>query len=175
MTIESVHATDELAWSFPEQGESAYVLHCHDKPIGWLRFEKDPGANSIAEWEGRRWTFERTGAHHAPVTMRCQGSEEAAAVFIPWSTGGGIAVLRSGARYCWNRKQVLSATYCFRGEENKSAVCVTQESGPLVAGGTVHVCADAVESPDTPILVLLAWYLRILEFQRLSESIFGCG
>jgi hypothetical protein len=54
-------------------------------------------------------------------------------------------------------------------------VCLSQQSGPLASGGKVMVCSNAVHLAETPILVLLAWYLRVLAFEKLTESIFVFG
>jgi hypothetical protein len=168
----TVQTAEEFVWTFPAGDDSAFVLHAHGRAIGRLQFAKEPGGHSTAEWDGRRWIFERQG--HS-VTVRAEGSEEAAAVFTPTPTGGGIAVLANGARYCWAREHIWSPVWCFHGKESRSAVCVAQQAGPLAAGGKAVICAEAAKSPDTPILVLLAWYLRVLEFQKLSECLFLCG
>jgi len=175
MTEAAVQTGNCFVWSFPSEGDSAFVVRREEgQPIGWLRFEPHGSGLSTAEWEGRRWTFERTGPPHSAITIRAEGADEPA-IFTLWRNGGGSLTLPSGAHYCWNRKHILSTTWCFRSEQNQSAVCVNQHTGPLVAGGTVTMCCKSAQSPDMPLLVLLAWYLRILEFQRLTDSLFVCG
>jgi hypothetical protein len=174
MAKESAQFVREFAWSFPETNDTAFVLRAEGKPVGWLRFAREEGALSTAEWEGCRWTLERRGLFHPSVTVRSEQSDEAEAVFTSSPVGGGTVTFSSGDRYTWTREHFWSTTRCFRPQDNSSAVCLSLESSPLTAGGKVTACAGAAPS-DTPILVLLAWYLRLLEFGRLSESIFVCG
>lgn len=68
---------------------------------------------------------------------------------------------------------VWSPTWCFReqGGARKSSICVSQHAGPLRAGGRVNVCGDVTGLPETPVLILLAWYLRVVEFEMLTHAI----
>lgn len=157
----------DLAWTYPEGADGAFRLHDHGEPAGWLKFDR---VRSSAGWQGRSWSFEHAG----PITIRA-ASGELAGVFTPRPNGGGTVDLSSGRSYCWNRKHVLSRTWCFRSLDNQSTVCVSQEAGPLISGGAVTLCPQAAQSPDTALLVLLAWYLRVLEFETLSNSQFVCG
>jgi len=166
----------ELAWSSPQAGQRAFVLRAGEKEVGRLQFEDGVGGRSTAELDGRRWTFERTGAFYPSVTIYAEGASEPVAEFIPRLAGcGGVVSFASGVRYCWNRAHVWSASWCFRREGERSSVCVTQEAGPLKSGGKAIVCCDAAPLAETPVLVLLAWYLRVLMFARMAESIVVCG
>ena len=60
-------------------------------------------------------------------------------------------------------------------QEQKSSVCLSQETGPLTQGGKVSVCCGAADLPETPVLLLLAWFLRIMDFEMLVEGIFRVG
>ena len=44
-----------------------------------------------------------------------------------------------------------------------------------MTGGKVAICSDAMHNEETPVLILLAWYLRILEVLRMSESVLVCA
>jgi hypothetical protein len=37
------------------------------------------------------------------------------------------------------------------------------------------ICSDAAQLPETPVLVLLAWYLRVLSLEGLAESMLSRG
>ncbi len=174
MTLSSALHNAELDWTYPSAGERAFVLRANGNQIGWLRFEKEPGSFSAAELEGSRWTFERTGPTHSGIVIRAAGSNQPAAEFSSSLSGGAVA-FASGARYSWIRQHPWSSRWCFRSKEPKSMVCVTQEARPLQSGSKVTVCCDAAGNPETPLLVLLAWYLRVLDFERLTESVFVCG
>jgi hypothetical protein len=48
---------------------------------------------------------------------------------------------------------------------------MSQHAGALTEGGKVSVCEQAAQAPETAVLILLAWYLRVLAFQNLIEAI----
>jgi hypothetical protein len=175
MTTTSALARGDVRWEYPGEGHSAYVLRAGGEEIGWLSFEERPLPHSTAELGGRRWTIECTGAFHPHIVVRAEGSDSVVAEFTPHVGGGGVVAFASGRRLCWTREHVWSVKWCFRCEENKSAVCVTQAAGPLTEGGRVAVCGSAADLPETPVLILLAWFLRLLEFERLVESICVAG
>ncbi len=175
MIRSSALGSREFVWDRPDSGRLAFVLRAHEEEIGWLQFESGLGVRSSAEFEGQRWTFERTGMFHPCVTIRAEGSDAVVAEFTPRLTGGsGVVSFASGTRYCWNTARIWSTTWCFRSNEHKSAVCVSQEAGSLTSGGKVMTCSEAAH-PETPILVPLAWYLRVLSLEGLVESILSYG
>ena len=81
-----------------------------------------------------------------------------------------MVTFASGARYCWNRAKIWSGQWCFR-REGEASICLSQHAGPLREGGRVSVCEQAAQLPETAVLVLLAWYLRVLAFETLIETI----
>ncbi len=167
----------EFVWAHPDSGRPAFVLRAHEEEIGWLQFKSGLGVRSTAEFEGQRWTFERTGVFYACVTIRAEGSDASLAEFTPFLTGcgGGVVSFSAGPQYCWNKASIWSSNWCFRCKEHKSTVCVAQEAGSLTAGGKVMICSDAAQLPETPVLVLLAWYLRVLSLEGLAESMLSRG
>ena len=166
---------EDLLWSFPDAGQQAFVLRAGGAVVGRLEFETETNTRSTAEFEGRRWTFEQNHGFHPSVTIRAETSGELVAEYVPHLTGGGVVSFASGACYCWSRQSIWSERWCFRCKRDKSAVCVSQEVERLMDGGKVHVCSDAALLPEAPILVLLAWYLRVLDFARLEQGIMLCG
>jgi len=174
MTITSALANSKLTWSYPGADGHEFVLRADGAEIGRLRFTGDADVRSAAELEGQRWTFVRTAARCPRISIYAEGSETPTAQFMPCMTGGTVS-FAGGRRYCWTRAHLWSTCWCFRCEEHKSSVCVSQEAGPLAGGGQVTVCASAASLAETPVLVLLAWYLRVLEFEKLAETDFVCG
>ncbi len=164
----------DLVWCFPEPGQNAFDLRAGSASVGRLIFNRQPQGRSFAEYDGRRWTLDLHGGHHPHVEIRAADSEEIVATYVPNLTGGGSVSFASGARYCWTRQSIWSARWCFRCKQNQSAVCVSQEAERLMDGGKVHICPDAAALPEASLLVLLAWYLRILAFEKLEETITLC-
>jgi len=163
----------DLVWQYPLKPDGLFLVTVDGAEVGRLRFDDRPGAESDAELCGHAWKFEHSGGPLPRVTVRSGDPPELVAEFVPWLTGGGTVTFAGGRRYCWNRSQLWSPTWCFRpqGEAQRSSICVSQQAGPLRSGARVKVCADAAGRPETPVLVLLAWYLRVLAFEQLTEAI----
>jgi hypothetical protein len=165
----------ELVWTYAEPGGAGFVLHTGGEDIGRFDFTGAAEKRSHGELGGYRYAFEGAGTHHSPIHVYREGSDEVAAKFQRCLTGGGVVEFKNGARYCWTKPSVLSDRWCFRSKENKSTVCLLQETGPLSKGDRVMVCGEAAKLPEMPVLVLLAWYLRLVDFARLVDSIAVCG
>ncbi|HTQ57085.1 MAG TPA: hypothetical protein VMI94_21600 [Bryobacteraceae bacterium] len=165
--------TGNLVWQYPQRPDGVFELRVDGAELGWLRFENQPGADSIAELDGQRWSLRHTKGLLPRVTVRRENSNEPVAEFVPGLTGGGTVTFTAGPRYCWNRSKIWSPTWCFRrlGEGQGSSICVSQESGPLHNGGKVRICGNAAGLPEAPVLLLVAWYLRVLAFEKLAENI----
>ncbi len=156
----------ELIWISPHAPHEAFVLRAAGREIGRLSFADEAGVKATGEIEGHRWNFERTAFPEACITIRQDGSSDPAAVF-----SACVVAFASGVSYRWTRRGLLHGRHCFRRQDGKSSVCVSQQAGPLLSGGKVEICCDAARSPETPLLVLLAWYLRVLAFEKLAEAV----
>lgn len=175
MTTTTESTTREMTWRYPERDGQPYVLREGGADAGWLEFHDQPGARSTGEFNGRRIEFEYTAELHPRVLVRHDGSQDLVAEYVPNLAGGGVVSFASGARYRWRRSNVFGAKWCFCQQENKRSVCVSQESGPLAHGGKTTLCCGAAGLPETPVLLLLAWFLRIMEFEMLGEGLSRMG
>ena len=151
--------TNELQWIAPALPHEPFLLRAEEQSIGWLRCHDEAGMRAEGELHGRRCTFECSSLAAPQITIR---AGELAGEFAD-----GVVAFSNGARYQWRRHHVWGTTWCFHRDGDKSSVCVEQESGSLQSGGKVSLCCGGAPQPETPILVLLAWYLRVLAFERL--------
>jgi len=174
MTSSPEPKTRDLIWQYPEQEGQPYMLRDHEEEVGWLRFHEEPAA-SIGQLEGKRWVFRYTTRLHPRVTVCSEDSQRVVAEYVPSLTGGGLVSFDSGVRYRWRKPGLWGDKWCFCHAEQRSSVCVSQEAGPLTHGGKVSVCCGAADLPETPVLLLLAWFLRIMDFEMLVEGIFRVG
>ena len=158
-----------LMWVDSGGGNWAYDLRAGGERIGYMHFETESGSRATGELDGRRLIFESHDRTPPYVVILEEGCQEPLATFTQRWTGGGLVRFKSGARYCWNTSHIWSTTYCFRREGQKASVCVSQEA-PSRKGSRVTVCCDAAGLPETPVLVLLGWFLEILVFERLAET-----
>lgn len=174
MTSLSESMTRELIWQYPKQDGQPFVLLDDGAEVGWLQFHEKP-AESSGEFRGQRLVFRYTARLHPRVTVYRGDSQDVLAEYVPCFTGGGMVSFDSGVRYRWRKADMWGGKWCFRHAERKSSVCLSQEAGPLIQGGKVSVCCGAADLPETPILLLLAWFLRIMDFEMLVEGVFWAG
>jgi hypothetical protein len=174
MTSTGKSATRDLQWRYPESGGSSFVLQDRGTEIGWLQFHEEP-TPSTGEFEGKRWMFRYSHTLQPRITVYAEGSPEPVAEYLPSLTGGGVVTFASGVEYRWRRSKLWSDRWCFSLPHQRSSICVSQEAGPLTKGGQVAVCCGAADLAETPVLLLLAWFLRVLEFEMLVGGIFRAG
>jgi len=174
MTSSPESKTRELIWEYPEQEGQPFILWDEGVKAGWLQFQQEP-AGSTGEFRGQRWVFHYSARLHPRVTVYRGDSQSVLAEYVPCLTGGGWVSFDSGVRYRWKRADIWGGRWCFRQAEQKSSVCLSQEAGALAQGGKVTVCCGAAGLPETPVLLLLAWFLRIMDFEMLVEGIFRVG
>jgi len=166
----------ELTWRYPRTHNGAFELLVGETKLGWLHVDERLGSQSLAELDGQTWKFRHSAGALPRVIVCKENSPDILAEYVPRLTGGGVLSFASGVSYCWNRSKIWSPTWCFRREgAPKGSVCLSQEAGPLRDGGKVRICGDAAALPEAPVLVLLAWYLRVLAFEELMEQIPGVG
>jgi len=170
--------TREFAWQYPAREGDPFVLREDGTDVGWLEFHETP-ARSTACVRGRNLIFHyRAFGHnlHPRVTITSEEDpEHVVAEFMPCWTDGGWVSFDNGVCYRWRKSHLWGKTWCFRQQGQESSVCLSQDSGPLMEGGKVHVCCDAADRPETPVLLLLAWFLRILDFEMLVDGLFRVG
>jgi hypothetical protein len=170
MSALSEVAAHVLNWQFPRSLNAPFELNAEGVQVGWLRFDDLFGARAIGELDGKTWVFDYNCLPHPSVSIFTAGSETPVAEYVPRLIGGGLVTFASGVCYCWNRTRIWSSQWCFR-REGQASICMTQHAGPLTEGGRVSVCQEAAQVPETAVLVLLAWYLRVLAFETLIQAI----
>lgn len=169
MTNGKTIARRKLTWVETCGDLRSYQLREGDEVIGHLTFETEMGTRASAELLGSRWTLERRENWHTRVDAVRNGDRAPEATFrLSWA-GGGVVECRGGSRYCWNRSHVWSATYCFRRGSRRATLCITQEA-PSSKGSAVTVCDEALNCPETPLLIVLGWFLEVLLCEVLAEG-----
>jgi hypothetical protein len=157
----------ELTWIVPESKDAPHIIRAEGRDIGSLWIDRGDARRAVGEVHGRRWILERTSQLYPRVTIHEEGSSEPLAIFTPGLTGGGVVSFAGGAEYCWNPSHVWSTTWCFRSGGKKASLCVSEQT-PQKTGARVRMCAEAVQLPEMPVLLLLGWYLRRLALERLG-------
>jgi hypothetical protein len=154
-------AGQELLWAQPSRMKRAYELRAGDEILATLCWQR--GSLADAEAADHQWTFKQPRGWNPPVTVRARGSDVDIAVFHrSWGTTTGSLELAPG------RGMVLGfAHYWLRTEwvwlEEAGATLVHVKAARwlLKTEGRVEISPRAAGLPDTPLLVLLGWYLLL--------------
>jgi hypothetical protein len=154
-----------LHWAQPNTFSREYQLTAGSSVVARLEFGSFLGSLATGTSGDGCWTFKRTGFIATSVTVRACGSEENVAVFrnSTWASGGTLE-MRDG------RSFPTSSNFW----QTKYEIC-TEKEEPLIRfsriGGVLHFSADveildaARQLPELPWLVMLGWYLAVMQHQ----------
>ncbi len=161
----------DLRWVESHGPEWKYILRADDVDAGSLTFDPESESRAVGEICGQRWTFTRQeDSPPCYIQVHAAGQDEPVATLTPRWGGSGSVHFRSGARYCWNTVHFWSARWCFRREDGHASACVTGDP-PAREGSAVKICADAAGLPETPVLVLLGWFVEVLVHEQISKCL----
>jgi len=152
----------ELEWCQPESFRRFYQLKFQGSEVGTLRFEKRYGSRATGAYGESKWTFKRTGFFSRNVSVRASGSETDIAMFTQGWTGGGSIAFNSGRRYRLRYKNLWGTRWAFEAEDRTAVVSLSGPRGLLKHRGTTTVAPFAANLPETPVMLLLIWYVRLL-------------
>jgi len=167
----------ELEWHQPEILRRSYELTFDGGEVATLRFEKLCGSLATGECGERQWTFKRTGFLSPRVSVREVGSETDVALFTPSWTGSGWVAFASGRRYQLGKRSFWGTEWVFKTEDGSDVVSLSGPHGLFKAGGSARVAPSAAGLPETPVMLLLIWYLRVLmhEDESAGAVVAACG
>lgn len=166
-----------LEWRQPAALQRFYQLTQDGSEIATLRFEKAYGSLATGEYGQARWTLKRTGFLSPKISVRDAGSETDIALFTPGWTGSGWVVFGSGRRYHLRHTNFWGTEWAFEGEDGKAALTLSGSQGFFKQCGTATVAEAAVGLPETSVMLLLIWYLRVLmnEDASAGAAVVACG
>jgi hypothetical protein len=153
---------DELEWRQPEARQRLYQLTRSGETIATLRFAKHSGSLATGEYGNDQWTLKRTGFLAPRVLIREIGSDQELAIFTPTWTGAGWLTFTSGRRYHLRSTNFWQTEWAFEADDGTPVIILTGPHGVFKQGGHAKVSESAASLPETPVLLLLIWYLRIL-------------
>ena len=158
----------ELEWSQPEFMRRYFTLRNDSGELATLRF--DSRSLATGECDGASWTFKRTGFLSPKVTVRAVGSEVELAVFTPTGMGGGSVVFSSGARFQMRSKNFWRTEWVFESEDGSVLATLAGRPHVFKDGGVATVAQLAAHLPETPVLLLLLWYVRVIMHEESAAS-----
>lgn len=150
----------ELEWNQPKVMRRLFTLMNGSSEIALLRFES--GSLATGEYNGGKWTFKRTGFLSPKITVRAGGSDADLAVFTPGRMGGGTVAFATGPRYSLRPTNFWRTEWTFETEDRHVLVTLSGRPHLFKLGGIATVTQMAAGLTETPVLLLLMWYVRVL-------------
>jgi len=163
---------DELLWIQPAARKREHELRAGDDVIAALRFQR--GSLADAEAEGQHWTFKRQGFWQPRVTVRLPGSDADVAVFRPHWAGGGTLEFADGRSARLSSANFWHSEWVWQ-EKDQPLMLFKGRHGIVKAKGAVEIQPAAAGRPDTPLLVLLGWYLILLHADDTAAATAGAA
>jgi hypothetical protein len=163
-------AGEELLWIQPAARRREHELRAGDDVVATLRFQR--GSLADAEAEGHHWTFKRQGFWQPRVTVRVPGSDADVAVFRPHWAGGGTLDFADGGSVRLSSANFWQSEWVWQ-EKDQPLMLFKGRRGIVKAKGAVEILAGAAGRPDTPLLVLLGWYLILLHADDTAAATVG--
>jgi hypothetical protein len=147
-------------------------LRAGDDVVATLRFQR--GSLADAEAEGHHWTFKRQGFWQPRVTVRVPGSDADVAVFRPRWAGGGTLDFADGRSVRLSSANFWQSQWVWQ-EKDQPLILFKGRHGIVKAKGAVEIQPGAESRPDTPLLVLLGWYLILLHADDTAAATAGAA
>jgi hypothetical protein len=147
----------------------SYELRAGDDVVGTLRRVKPTGTLFAADTADGSWTFKRGGFLPPLVTVRVAGEQTNAAVFThAWPSTGSLE-FADGRTFAWHathRRQ----HFCKWTDGGAHWIIRLTPSAELArVAAIVEIAPRALEQPDLTILIMLGWYVMLLE-RELSAA-----
>ena len=169
-------------WVQPKFNQRYFELRSNDLVIAKLQFQSPFGSLASAASASDTWTFKRVGFFNPRVTVRKESEELDIAVYRPrWTGADGIVVLDNGRKYHWKTANFWATEYVFLDQEGTIPLRFHQgiEEAKLAdvfkIQARVEVDSQMVGNPDLPLLVLLGFYLIILQQEDSAAATAAIG
>lgn len=151
-----------LIWVRPSQDDRSYALRSGEDEVAVLRWEKSSGSLAHARSSAGSWTLKRIGFLQPRISVREAGASEDLAWFEPGMGGGGAVHLASGHIFRWS-SNVWRAEWAWVNAAGKHGVKIHREFSVGERAGTVVIEPGVLPDRELPILIVLGWYLIILQ------------
>ena len=160
----------ELKWVQPHTLKMEYELHAEDEVAATLRFRSSFGSLATADSADGCWTFKRVGFWQTRVTIRACGAETDIATFKnnTWS-GGGTLEFPDGRMFRANTN-FWQTKYEFKNEADETLFGYRNIGGMLHSSAGVDIQPGAARISEIPWMVMLGWYLVLMQ-QRDSAAV----
>lgn len=159
-----------------------FELRAGEDAVAGLRFSDAAGFVAIGESASGAWILTDEGLIGPRISVRSAADQVVLAVYKPKLLGlPGILEFFDGRKFYWRRLGLFSAAYRFDDAEGKPLIvvrCKCSRSwlfGPRVFRGFVEVEPDAGVMSELMPLLLLSWYLILLQRNDARFLLIPCG
>jgi hypothetical protein len=176
--LSSAAGTD-LYWIQPRGLDNRrFELRARGDAVATLGFETLCGSLARAESADGSWTFKRVGILNPRVTVRKAGEEATLAIYTPrWTGSEGTLDFPGGRVFNWTQTNFWATKYQIT--DAAGIPLVSFESGaekPRLSDvfktqARVEIDLRGRALPELPLLVLLGWYLIILQRQDTAAVV----
>ena len=160
----------ELFWEQPNAWQRSFVLSSAEAIYAKLDFNSAFSTLADAMTEGEHWTFKRVGCFSTRVTVRRAGSKVDLATYYPnWTGSEGQIQFSNGELTTWRISNFWATKYSIRRENGielftyQSGLRNSKFTNLFKQQAQVIFCPEAWQIKELPILILLGWYLVILQ------------
>ncbi len=151
-----------LEWRQVSTRPREFELTSDSAVYGLLRWPATCSPLAIGEAASGRWTFNRDGLLRRRITARRAQEEADAAVYSP-RFRGGILEVEGGQLYVWTRKGPWAPRWTLRPANGRPLVQFDRIRGFSELAARVEVREDARSLDTTSLLILMGWYLIVLD------------
>jgi len=178
----SEHLAFPLQWMQPKGTARSFELYSSDVLVGRLDFQSAWGSLALAVTSSQSWTFKRVGFFNTRVTVRLAGATPVSpgkepqdiAIYRPNWRGEGWIENASGRRVYWRPANFWASRFIISAEDSSPLIFYQEgvehprftDWFKTQAGVTIEYPARGM--PETPMLVLLGWYLIVLQQEDAS-------
>jgi hypothetical protein len=162
-----------LRWTQPHALTQEFELLAGGVVGATLTFRGMFGSQATGRSRDGCWTFKRLGFIATRVSIRVCETEADLAVFrnSTWS-GGGTLELPDG-RKCPANCNFWQTRYEIRTESDSPLVTFSRVGGLFHLSSDVEIHPDAVAWPELPWLVMLGWYLTVMQHRDAAVAVVG--
>lgn len=164
--LQGAQAGGTLLWRQPAITEEGYTLHLRDAQdapvIARLRWQGSFTTQALAETGAGSWTFERSGSWRPSVAIHDAHSGAECGLYTSKGSGG-ILTLTGGWTFQWSATNFWRSNWQWTGRDGQLLARLTNQRRFVRQQGLVEVPATAWTAPELALLVILGWYLMLLQ------------
>ena len=167
----------ELFWEQQKASRRNFVLCSGEQIFARIDFTSAFSTLADAKSGGEHWTLKRVGCLSSQVTIRRVGSVVNLATYHPnWTGSQGQVRFSTGEIYNWEVANFWSTQYAIHSEDGNELVTYRFGSKSRKLSNIFKQQAQVVITPEAwqlqelPILVLLGWYLIVLQADDLAAA-----